>query len=87
MRTRTIITLAAGAIALTLMLPTQSTQATPTPAGIAQATQNAGLVEDAAYVCRRHWNGRHWVRRCFWVGPHRYYPPARRHYRHYRHYR
>ncbi len=86
MRTRTIITMAAGAIALTLMLPTPSTQAMtlPAPAGI--ATQDAGLVTQVRTVCRTYWHRGRMLRRCWWVGPPRHYNyrPYRHHRRHWR---
>jgi hypothetical protein len=90
MRTRTIITLAVGAIALTLMLPTPRSQAMtlPAPAGIADQAQDTGLVTNVRTVCRGYWRHGRYYRRCWWVGPPRgYYYRPYRHYRHHRHYR
>lgn len=86
MRTKTIFALAAGAIALTLMLPTPRSQAMtlPAPAGIAQATEGTSAVQEVRYVCRRYWNGYRWRSRCWWVGPRpHYYRPWRHHHRRY----
>ena len=88
MRTRTIITLAVGAIALTLILPTPRSEAMtlPVPAGIAQATEDTSVLKEVRYVCRRYWRYGRWHRRCWWVQPRRYYYYRPwRHYRHYRH--
>jgi len=44
-------------------------EAMSVPAGIATAAQTLNVTDQAAYVCRRAWNGFRWVRRCFWTGP------------------
>jgi len=70
-----------------LNAPRAEAMALGTPAGLAQATEGANLVEDAAYVCRRVWRcgpyGCGWRRACGWVGP-RYYGGPRWHHRHWR---
>jgi hypothetical protein len=42
----------------------------PAPAGVATALDQTGLVQQAAYVCRRVWRCRHgycgWRRVCWW---------------------
>lgn len=78
MRTARMITLAAGAIALALLLPAKPADAMtlPAPSGLATAAQGTNAVEQVRTVCRRYWNGYRWRSRCWWVGPGRYYGPG-----------
>jgi hypothetical protein len=77
MRTATMMTLAAGAIALALALPAQRAQAftSPAPSGLAAATEGASPVEQVRTVCRRFRTAYGWRTRCWWVGPRRYWGP------------
>ena len=92
MRTRTILSLAVGAIALVMLTPVPKASAItlPAPAAVDTAAPSNGVVEQVRYVCRRYRVRRHgrwyWTRRCWWrPGP--YYRPYYRPYRHryYRH--
>ena len=93
MRTATILSLAAAAIALTFMTPAPraSAMTTTVPAAIDTAVPNNGLVEKVRTVCRRyrvryrnHWV---WRTRCYHVAdhyrPHRPYRPYRSPHRRY----
>ena len=74
MRTVMSLSLAAGAVALTLLAPVKSADAAGLP-GAAQlpaAAQDLGSVEQARTVCRRYWNGYRWRQRCWWVPGSRY---------------
>lgn len=75
MRRTTMMSLAAGAIAVALLAPAQRAQAIPLsgPSGIVAAAQDIDSLEQARTVCRRYWNGRRWRTRCYWV-PDRYRP-------------
>ncbi len=89
MRIATILSLAVGAFALTLMTPAPRANAmtTAAPAAIDTVAPNAGQVEKVRYVCRRYRVRRHgrwyWRTRCYWR-PDRYYHGPYRH-RYYRH--
>jgi len=86
MRTGLTLSLAAGAVALALLLPAGGAGAAPVSgaSNVPVAAQDLGSVEQARTVCRRWWNGHRWVQRCAWVGPHRYYGPGPFYHRHYR---
>ena len=88
MRTGLSLSLAAGAVALALLLPAGQAGAVTLPgaAGVPAAAQDIGSVEQARTVCRRYWNGYRWRSRCYWVpnGGYRGPRPYRRPYRHYR---
>ena len=90
MRTGLSLALAAGAVALALMLPAGQAGAVTLPGAseIPTAAQDIGSVEQTRTVCRRYWNGYRWRSRCYWVPNHSGYwgpRPWRRPYRHYRH--
>jgi hypothetical protein len=80
MRIPTMMSLAAGALAVALLLPAPRAEAMtlPLPSGIAEAAQDLDAVDQVRTVCRRYWNGYRWRTRCYWV-------PDRRPYRRYRH--
>ena len=86
MRTGLTLSLAAGAIALAMLLPAGGAGAAPVSgaSNVPAAAQDLGSVEQARTVYRRWWNGHRWVQRCAWVGPHRYYGPGPFYHRHYR---
>jgi hypothetical protein len=92
MRTATILSLVAGAIALTFTaaVPRANALTTTAPAIIDTAAPNNGQVEKVRYVCRRYRVRRygrwHWRTRCYWR-PDRYYHRPYRSYRSYRYHR
>jgi hypothetical protein len=70
------------------LLPNRAEAMTlPAPAGIGAAIVDTSVTEEAAYVCRRVWNGYRWTRACFWRPGGGYYRPYRRAHRPYRHWR
>lgn len=79
MRTTTMMSLAAGAIAVALLLPAMpaSAMTLALPSGIAEAAQDVDAHEQVRTVCRRYWNGYRWRTRCYWVPSRRYYRPYR----------
>ena len=88
MRTGLVLSLAAGAVALALVLPTGQSNAAPASgaSNLPTATQDFGDVEQARTVCRRWWNGYRWRQNCWWVGPPRYYGPGPYYRHHHRYY-
>jgi hypothetical protein len=87
MRTGLTLSLAAGALALAVLLPAGWAGAAPVAgaSNVPAAAQDLGSVEQARTVCRRYWNGHRWRQNCWWVPNHGYYygPYYRRHHRYY----
>jgi hypothetical protein len=90
----------AGAAALTVLaaatfVPNRAAAMTLPAAGGLQGLAANGLVQEAAYICRRVWRcgpyGCGWRRSCYWSGPRYYRPYGYRSYRYgyrpYRYYR
>ena len=88
MRTGLTLSLAAGALALALVMPTGGAGAAPVSgaSNVPAAAQDLGSVEQARTVCRRWWNGYRWRQRCWYVPNHGYYGPGPYYRRHYRYY-
>ncbi len=93
---RTMLSMAAALALLSAgaFLPNRAEALTlAAPAGMQEATGGSGLVQDAAYICRRAWRcgyyGCGWRRACWWTRPYSggygYRPYWRRGYYH-RHY-
>jgi hypothetical protein len=89
MRTGLTLSLAAGAVALALLLPAAQASAAPVSgaSNLPAATQGMGSVEQARTVCRRYWNGYRWRQRCWWVPNYGYYGPGPYYRHHHRYYR
>ena len=71
MRSITVMSLAAGAVVLALLVPMNpaGAMALPAPAALAVARNSVGVVEPVRTVCQKEWDGYEWQSHCRTVRP------------------